>query len=189
MMIGAGSGFMPTLKRMKFGIVLVLLVAIMPVALTGCYGKFPLTGKIYDFNGEVSDNKWVKTIVMWVLFIVPVYEIGVLADAIVFNLYTFWTGEELMEVTTATDSNGNTVVLAPGENQDEAVLTVSRDGEILTEQRFVRLSSDLVEVRGAEGELTGTVVKADDGQMNLTDANGNVVGTLNPDSISALTVN
>ena len=180
---------MTGLKRMRVEIVVVMLVAMLPLLIGGCYGPFPLTKKIHEFNGEVSENKWVKTIVFWVFIIIPVYGIGMFADAIVFNLVEFWTGEALMTATTTTDSNGNTVVLAPGENADEAILTISRDGEILAEEHFVRITDTLIEVRGADGALHGKVIRDTDGNFVLTDANGATVQTVWADSLAALNVN
>lgn len=58
---------------------------------TGCYGSFALTKKIHTWNGSLG-NKWLNTIVFWVLVIVPVYELVALGDAIIFNLIEFWTG-------------------------------------------------------------------------------------------------
>jgi len=177
------------LKRFRVEVVVVMLIAMLPLLIGGCYGPFPLTKSIHKFNGEVSENKWVKTIVFWVFVILPVYGIGMFADAIVFNLVEFWTGEPLMTTTSTTDSNGNTVVLAPGQNADEAILTVSRDGEILAEEHFVRISDNLIEVRGVDGELHGKVVRDAEGNFVLTDANGATVETVWAESFAALNAN
>lgn len=58
----------------------------------GCYGQFALTKKIHSWNGQITDNKFVHTLVFWAFVIVPVYEVAGLADAIVFNLVEFWSG-------------------------------------------------------------------------------------------------
>jgi len=179
---------MASLKRWRTGIVWVLIVALLPLALTGCYGRFPLTKKIYAYNGEVSENKWVKSIVMWVFIIVPVYGIGMLADAIVINLVEFWSGKQLMASMTTVDSDGNAVTLAPGATADEAILTVSRDNKVLGEAHFVRVSDQLIEVRDAEGQLRGTVARTGDTTFQLTDAGG-VVRTIDVSEMSQLALN
>ena len=61
-------------------------------ALSGCYGKFFLTRTLYKWNGEVTDNRFVHTIVFWAFVIIPVYELLALGDAIIFNVIEFWTG-------------------------------------------------------------------------------------------------
>jgi hypothetical protein len=63
--------------------------------LQGCYGSFNLTKKVYKWNGSLGD-KWINSIVMIALTIVPVYSLAVAADAIVLNLVEFWTGSNPM---------------------------------------------------------------------------------------------
>ncbi|NUP89532.1 MAG: DUF3332 family protein [Candidatus Sumerlaeia bacterium] len=71
-----------------------LLVTVLVFAM-GCYGSFPLTHAVYNFNGEVTDNSIGQQLVFWVFIILPVYGIAQLGDAIIFNLIEFWTGETL----------------------------------------------------------------------------------------------
>ena len=48
---------------LKGKVAVMMLVLLLPLALGGCYGGFPLTKAIYKYNGEVSDNKFVNTLV------------------------------------------------------------------------------------------------------------------------------
>ena len=59
---------------------------------TGCYGEFALTNIVYDWNGTVNPNKFVKSLVFFGLCIIPVYGVAVFIDAIILNLIEFWTG-------------------------------------------------------------------------------------------------
>lgn len=72
-------------------IVMIAMIAVMGVALTGCYGKFALTKKVYDFNTSLG-NKFVNEVVFLAFCIVPVYEITFFVDGIALNLIEFWTG-------------------------------------------------------------------------------------------------
>lgn len=164
-------GFMGKLLRSRRAIVFVVLFALMPLAFGGCYGRFPLTRKVHQFNEDVHENKWVQTIVMWVFIIVPVYSLSTLADAIIFNAVEFWGGEPLMEETAYVDPDGTRVALAPTDDPNEAVLTISREGNVIAQERFVRVSDTLVEVRSADGELRGSVVSTGGG-YTLNDSNG-----------------
>ncbi|MFW6106980.1 MAG: hypothetical protein ACOC8H_02360 [bacterium] len=65
-----------------------------------------------------------------------------------------------------------------------AALTVSRDGQVLTQERFIRVSDTVFEVRDADGKLNGKVIRADDGDILLADAEGEVLGTLSAESIA-----
>lgn len=79
---------------MKFlkGSVLALVLGSVIVTQTGCFGEFALTRKVYGWNEDVSDNKFVRTLVFYVLCIVPVYEIAGFVDVVVLNLIEFWSG-------------------------------------------------------------------------------------------------
>jgi len=66
-------------------------MAIAMVSLQGCYGKMALTKKVYRVNGEVHD-KFLRSLVSWAFIIVPVYQISVLVDFVIFNTIEFWSG-------------------------------------------------------------------------------------------------
>lgn len=72
-------------------ILIALFSAFVMLVTTNCYGGFVATRKIYNWNGGLG-NKWVNTIVMWVMIIIPVYEIAAFVDFIVLNTLEFWTG-------------------------------------------------------------------------------------------------
>ncbi len=177
---------MSVMGALKGKVAVMMLVLLLPLALGGCYGGFPLTKAIYKYNGEVSENKFVKTLVFWLFLIFPVYGIGTFVDAIVFNLVEFWSGKKLMSVGPTTDSNGNMVTLTAGADGQEAILTVSRDGQVLMQERFVRLSDGLIEVRSMDGELRGKVTRAADGGFDLRDQSGNVVQTISAGQLVAM---
>lgn len=82
-------------KYLKFT-ALLLSLTLVTVSVSSCYGKFALTRKIYTWNGSVSENKFVQTIVMWGLMIIPVYSIGGLVDVVLLNTIEFWTGNNPM---------------------------------------------------------------------------------------------
>jgi hypothetical protein len=182
----SGKGVMTRLRNIRGGVIPIMLAAMLPVLMSGCYGAFPLTNKIYEFNGDISRHKLIQTVTFWVFLIIPVYEIGMLADAIVFNLVEFWTGEQLLSVGPTTDSNGNTVCLTPSADGRQAVLTVSRDGRVLAREFFVKVSETTFEVRDARGTLHGMVLKSPDGTIRLTDRNGAVVRTLPAGALAAM---
>lgn len=59
--------------------------------ISGCYGPFNLTRRLYQWNGQVGD-KWEKELVFLLLVALPVYELSAVGDAIIFNSMEFWTG-------------------------------------------------------------------------------------------------
>lgn len=58
--------------------------------LTGCYGSFGLTKKVYEFNGSLG-NKWINSLFTFIAGGL-VYGIAGTADVVIFNLIEFWTG-------------------------------------------------------------------------------------------------
>jgi hypothetical protein len=62
------------------------------ISQTGCFGSFALVKKVYEFNDGISDNKVVKTLVFYLLNIIPIYGIASFVDVVALNLIEFWTG-------------------------------------------------------------------------------------------------
>ena len=71
-----------------------LFIAFPSVLVTqsGCFGSFNLTSKLYNWNDTAVNDRFVKSLLFLGLCIVPVYEICLLVDAVVFNLIEFWSG-------------------------------------------------------------------------------------------------
>jgi len=172
--------------RIRPWIILSLLVAIAPV-LTGCYGNFQATKAIYKWNGEVSDEKVVRSVVMWGLLILPVYYIGGLADVFVLNPLEYWKGAKI-ELGSGTDAKSTTVALEPSANGRETVMTVSRDGAVLAKSTLVRTSDSEFEVRDTEGRLAGKMLRAPDGSLRLTDASGLTLRTITATELASARV-
>jgi hypothetical protein len=81
---------------MKRIIIIMVLISFITLSMTSCFGKFNLTKKIYQLNAGLGGNdfggKFIKTIVMWAMYIIPVYPICGFVDIVVLNLIEFWTG-------------------------------------------------------------------------------------------------
>ena len=63
--------------------------------LSSCIGSFQLTNKVKDWNESLGD-KFINEVVFLAFHIVPIYEICMFADGVVFNSVEFWTGERLV---------------------------------------------------------------------------------------------
>lgn len=74
---------------------IVLISFFLTSSITGCYGNFTLTKKLYNWNGTVG-SKFVNSAVMWVCMIVPVYGIAGFIDFAILNVIQFWTGKNPM---------------------------------------------------------------------------------------------
>ena len=76
-------------SRLSILVISVLLIFSMG---TGCIGNFGLSGKVREFNLDVSKDRWGREIVFVVLYVVPVYPFAGFLDILVFNSIEFWTG-------------------------------------------------------------------------------------------------
>jgi hypothetical protein len=94
------------MKNIK-SIALLAFTALFMVTQAGCFGKFGLTRKVYNFNSKVGD-KWVNELVFLVFLVVPVYEISGFIDIVFLNLIEFWSGS-------------NPVTMAPGKTETQLV--------------------------------------------------------------------
>lgn len=76
--------------------VLYLLSSVFLLSQTACYGSFEFVKKVYEWNDGATENKFVKSILMWAMFIIPVYEIAGFVDLFILNLIEFWKGSNPM---------------------------------------------------------------------------------------------
>ncbi|MBI1784604.1 DUF3332 family protein [Candidatus Sumerlaeota bacterium] len=176
----------PVLERLRRRgrlIALLCLIVMAPIA-AGCYGRFPLTKAVHKFNGKITDNEIIHNVVFWLFVIFPVYYIAQLGDAVIFNLIEFWTGSKV-DLSSTTQQGDQTFALKSSPDGNELILTVTKRGEKIGESKFVRVEDGKYEVRDAQDRLTGMVVKTPDGNLNLTDANGRVLKTINPEGFAA----
>jgi hypothetical protein len=158
-------------RRRAGWMAILLLLAGMPVW-TSCYGKFPLTRSLYEWNGAVSEDKFVKSAVMWVLLYVPVYGLATLGDALIFNLYEFWTGKRLEFASTRAADGAEVTIRPAADRADVAYMTLSRDGRTVSEEKLVRISDSVIEVYGQDGHLKGRLVRDSSGHVQLIATNG-----------------
>ncbi len=88
---------------------------------SSCIGSFGLTNKVFSWNRSVGE-KWVNEVVFLAFCILPVYEITLIADALVINSIEFWTGSNPMadNVKHIKGENGNYLVES---NQNGYVIT------------------------------------------------------------------
>jgi hypothetical protein len=159
-------------KRTK-AIALALLICLAPATFTGCYGSFPLTKAVYRLNGGIN-NIFLEQIVFWLFIFFPVYGIATFVDAVILNLIQFWLGDHTETAATTLD-DGREVALTPGAAGNEAILSVSRDGVVLDQVRFVRLPNGECVVYDRSGAVTARVRPTQNGDLALCDANGLVV--------------
>ena len=60
---------------------------------TGCYGSYGAFQKVHRWNGTVTTEKFSKSALHFLLWIVPVYELAIAGDWLIFNNIEFITGD------------------------------------------------------------------------------------------------
>lgn len=169
----------------------VVCLVLCSVQMTGCFGKFNLTRAMWDFNKNVSPNKFVQWAVFLVMVIVPVYAIGTLVDALVINSIEFWTGQNPISSAETGDGNTRVVRLSP-----EDTLRLSRDADsgvmkVELERagqpplvRYFEPLEDGMAVRDDAGALLLQAREQADGAVAVTDASGNTMALHSPEAVA-----
>jgi hypothetical protein len=60
---------------------------------TSCVGPYNAFNSVASWNSRATDNKWLNELIYIGLYIVPVYQVAALGDAVIFNSLEFWTGD------------------------------------------------------------------------------------------------
>ena len=181
-------GLLQGLRKSTYGRhVLGLLIGLFMVGgMSGCYGRFPLTNAIYRWNGRITNNHVVNSIIMIVLAIIPVYWLAIVVDAIIINSIEFWDGNRMDISQTYEQPDGTTVVFAPGKTPDEAVLTASKDGAIVVQRTYRREGLGVTSVLDEKGAVVSRVTKDGKGGFIFTDAAGDRTGALSAAEVADL---
>jgi len=147
----------------------------------GCWGSFGLSRKLWNWNDQVSQEKFVKWLVFVGLCIIPVYEISALfLDPLIFNSVEFWTGKNPMAINVhegnremiarRTESGVHLEVLEPGKPPRAVEIALRDDG---------------AEARGSDGTLLASV-RSDESGVTVADGTGRVVLHRAPSEVEAL---
>lgn len=167
-------------------IALTLIALVLGFGMIGCYGEFPLSDLVYTLNGDISDNGFIQSIVMWVFIIIPVYPIAWLGDAFIFNLIEFWTGDTVNVSTMNVDDGVYQTAINVSEDGAELTMTVTREGQLVAEVTSVEVAPGQFEMRDASGAVVGLVNRTSAGDLELCDAQGEVLRLITAEQIAAL---
>ena len=156
--------------------------------LSGCYGPFTLTKKVHQWNGEVSDNKWVVEGVFLLCAWLPVYGIATAADALIFNSVIFWTGQSWLD-------EGSSMKRSKKASLNGTEITLTRLGSALMVDQQQGDQHASVKLEPRNGQLAavaadGTVLlraqTMPDGTILITKADGTVVTSHTSEEVDRL---
>lgn len=159
---------------------------------SGCYGPFTLTRKVYNWNGQVSSDRWIVEGVFLLCILVPVYSLSSAADAIIFNSVEFWTGKSILASGHAATTkrivrkdSETLLTRVPGPAGDELVIQQSREGQPATSLRIRRVGNGVVAMNG-DGAMLFTAKTLENGAVIVTDASGHQTAQYSDDQVKQL---
>jgi hypothetical protein len=169
----------------------VMCVALFSVQMSGCFGKFALTRAMWEFNKNVSGNKFIQWLVFLVMIVVPVYGIGTLVDALVINSIEFWTGSNPVGSAATADTQTRVVRLGPGDTlrlsrepgSEVMKVELEREGQP-TMVRYFEPLEDGMAVRDDAGAVLLQAREQQDGGVKVTDAAGATMAVHSPADVA-----
>jgi hypothetical protein len=158
------------MRRSIMTAILALFLSATVAAGTACYGSFQTTSKLHAWNGDVTDNKFANWLIFVGLIVIPVYEIAVLADAVVFNSLEFWTGSNPMRAERIVLDRGEDGALRASRGDLELELRPGPGGAI-----------DVYE----DGVHRARAVRHDGGSISIYDPEGERLHHLDAEQVAA----
>lgn len=180
---------------MKRFLSVVLIGATLSMSQMSCIGSFGLFNNLKDWNEGIG-GKFVNELIFLGLWIIPVYEIAMAADLLIFNSIEFWTGsnpiamnEGDMEQQIVQGKDGNDYLITATQNQFKIEEIGNIENYSIMQYTPEDLKWEVIEgnkriklvegVKDREGKLTGEV-------MLHTSPNSQMVYDLNETSLAQL---
>jgi len=154
---------------------LTVLVCFAPMATLGCYGSFPLTTSLYRFNGSVTNNNAVHSIIMLVLVFFTIYAWAFFLDIIIMNVIESLTGQSFH---VGNDPDGEPLYMQaerPTDGDGLLRLNVMKEGVVVETHILAREFDGTLVMRKATGEITARFDRDANGRIVATDGTGAVV--------------
>ena len=86
-------GYIRTMNRLAS---LVLTAAIASAA-PACYGSYGAFNAVHRWNGHATGNKVANSFIHFGLWIIPVYELTLFGDFLIFNNIEYFTGSPMFQ--------------------------------------------------------------------------------------------
>lgn len=151
-------------------IIFTAAAASLLITQTGCLGGFNLSKNILEFNRGVSENRIVNNLVFYALLIIPVYEVSMFLDIVLFNLIEFWSGD-------------NPISMEEGEYQEQLITLKGKTYKVVATKNKM----SFVEIKDGEELDLGTMeFSSDDLTWNyVKDGQSRTVATFDSETYAA----
>jgi hypothetical protein len=154
-------------------IALTVMMAFSIHSTLGCIGNFPLTRAVYNVN-SATDSKIVEELLFLVFFFLGVYGFAMFIDIIALNLIQFWLGDDAEPVEGKFDDI-TSYRFEPIENTDRAIVTITRENEVILTQHLQRVDNYRMNILNEAGEFQGHLTRNDTNVIRYFDADGKLV--------------
>lgn len=144
----------------------------------GCFGSFGLTQKVWKFNDGVSSNKWIKWLLFLGMIIIPVYDVCLFVDAIVFNTIEFFSGKNPM-LGSREELGGGHALAFSADGPDAVRVEHFERGQRVRAFRLER-QGDTVVLSDHRGRALATARELPGGAVEVRTARGDVRAALEP---------
>jgi hypothetical protein len=184
------------MNKLARRLVAVGVLACLVTVSTACYGPFNLTKTVYHWNSNVKgsgevNSKWMREIVFFGMFVLPVYEFSALLDAFIFNSIHFWTGESPIKGS-AVKTEGDTKVATLGEttvrwilSDNGAMVSYERHG-IVERRATIVASATGYRLIDEGGRLLSEAEYGADGSVRFLDGDCRVVGRWSNEQLQSM---
>ena len=142
------------------------------VLFSSCIGSFGLSNKVLSWNKSVG-SKFVNELVFFAFCVLPVYEISMLADAVVLNSIEFWTGSNPVA-----DASSKKVQGANGEYTVQRTgngYHIEKEGEAVATDLIFNEQEQSWNVLTSEGEIIPLFKYNSENEVVMYMPNGNEV--------------
>ncbi len=154
------------MKRRYLTVAVVLSLA-ASLTLTSCLGSFALTNKVLSWNRQVGD-KFVNELVFVAMWVLPVYELSMLADLTVINSIEFWSGENPVTAETKIIDGKDARYLVQSD-ENGYTITNTKDNTVVKFNFDAADNSWSLEANGQQHKLFNYV---DDNHVNIINSRG-----------------
>lgn len=126
---------------------------------TSCLGSYNAFNNLRAWNQGATDSKFLDNLIFWGLWIVPVYELFILGDTLIFNVIEFWSGS-------------NPIAMKDGESETQMVEHEGNTYKMVATKNRIQITV----VEGPkEGNKLELFYKPDEKSWNAIRPNGEMI--------------
>lgn len=160
-------------SRLVVALALVFTLSLSTTTISGCYGQFAVTKKLYDWNGSIN-NRFAKSLVFWAFIIIPAYQLVMLGDFLIFNVIEFWGGKNVI-------SGQGRAAGPPPRRIAKDTIELRRGGHVY----HMKLRGESLDLE-VDGKRVAEGKPDDKGGLVLTNFSKKTVGYISPETIAQI---